>query len=992
MRWLLLFVLLESSLAWFIYQNNQTKIEQHLQQQVVMLQTAYTTLVNSYRLTTETLYNEAVNHPDTVRLFAQGIAAQNERQRSLLRGKLYRRLYPTYERLHQRNLRQLHFHTAEGESYLRFHRPDMYGDSLFAIRASLRIANQEQRQVFGFEAGRVYSGFRYVFPIFDGEQHVGSVEASLPFKAIEEELDKVVPNARFSLIMHRDSIFNALADSEKLIYVPSILHGDYFYEDVGVKKLGTPTALDPLIQTLNQQLAKDAELARRLEQRDAFATHALYQGEEYAITFVPITDVAGQHSAYLLSYVPTSFVPILQQELYIQWLVLTLVLALLIGFIHRVSLDHATLTTQKQQLTRELHRNQSIQHALRASQLEFTGIFNNAPVGIGLLNTEGHYLKANALFLKLLGYTWEELKTKRCLDVNHSDYIEGAEKVLQKLVNGDITHWNLDKRFVRKDGSVFWGNHWLSSIQNEVGQSVAIICIISDLSEFKQTEEELRKFSRAIEQSRNSIVITDLQGTIEFVNPAFTETSGYSAAEAIGQNPRVLKSNEQDKSFYEHLWQTLLNGETWHGEFKNKRKNGELYWELATISPLHNDAGETTHYLALKEEITARKEAELQLEHNNQALRRANQEKNEFLGIAAHDLKNPLSAVRTLAEEIQDNYRDLEEDTVIDYAERIRSAAQRMFMLITNLLDVNAIEAGKLSLNLVPQDISALLQLTLDDYKLRAEQKNIQLVLHNHVGLCHAQIDADTLRQVLDNLVSNALKYSPQHTQTQVQLCFVEQQVRIIIEDQGPGLSPEDQAKLFGKFTRLSAKPTGGEHSTGLGLFIVKKLVEAMNGRIWCESERGKGAKFIVEFAQASVQAKPDALIKPELRILLAEDNLFNQKTLLFRLKKLGLSADIAHHGKEALQALQQQDYDLIFMDIEMPEMNGWQVTQHIRAASDDSEQPYIIAMTGHASEDDKQRSFAAGMQDYLVKPFSQVALTLALQKASRRIEAAAAV
>ncbi len=987
MRWFLLFILLEASLGGFIYQINQTKIQQHLQQQIIMLQTAYTTLVNSYRLTTETLYTETISRPDILSLFAQGMAATTEHEQNLLRGKLYRRLYKTYERLRRQNLRQLHFHTAQGDSYLRMHRPDMYGDNLFDIRESLRIANQEQRSVFGFEAGRVYSGFRYVFPVFDQDQHLGSVEASLPFKAIEEELDRVAPNTRFSLIMYRDTIFRALHSGEKSIYVPSRLHGDYFYEDLGVKELGTPTAQEPLIERLNQKLAKKMEVEQQIQAYKAFASHARYQNKEYAITFVPIRDVAGDKAAYLLSYAPAPLLSTIQQEFYVQLLVLTLMLMILFSFLHRSSKDRKALRQQQLKLTEELQRNKETQQALRESQLEFAGIFNNAPVGIGLLNTDGYYLKANPLFLKLLGYTWEELKPKRCLDINHPDYTEGAQTVIDQLVQGDIEHWNLNKRFIRHDGSLFWGNHWMSALRDENGECVALICIISDLTEQKKAEEELLKLSRVVEQSHNTIVITDLKGTIEFVNPAFTHTSGYSAEEAIGNNPRVLKSGRQNDGFYQSLWGCLSRQETWHGEFYNKRKNGELYWELATISPLYDDNGEVSHYLAIKEDITARKEAELELEQKNEALLRVNQEKNEFLGIAAHDLKNPLSAIRGLAEEIQDEYADLSGEEVVDYAARIRSASQRMFMLITNLLDVNAIESGKLSLNLIPQDVSSILQLTLDDYKLRAEQKNIRLEFYNHVGLCHAKIDVDTLRQVLDNLVSNALKYSPSHTTTQVHLDIQDGHVRMAIQDQGPGLSSEDQQQLFGKFTRLSAQPTAGEHSTGLGLFIVKKLVEAMDGKIYCKSTLHQGATFFVEFAHLQMQKTASPRLNQNLRILLAEDNLFNQKTVQFRLKKLGLHTDIVNNGEEVLAHLERQDYDVIFMDIEMPEMNGLQATQAIRAQAAHQTTPYIIAMTGHSEEEDKQYSLDIGMQGYLVKPFSQEALRLALESVTHLMQ-----
>jgi signal transduction histidine kinase len=185
-------------------------------------------------------------------------------------------------------------------------------------------------------------------------------------------------------------------------------------------------------------------------------------------------------------------------------------------------------------------------------------------------------------------------------------------------------------------------------------------------------------------------------------------------------------------------------------------------------------------------------------------------------------------------------------------AGRIRETAGRMIEMVQNLLDANRIERGEMKLEVAPTDLAALVSSVIENQRPRATAKQQQLYLEAIAGPVPALVDAEIMVQVLENLVSNAIKYSPSGKSIFVRLSRFEDAVRLEVRDEGPGLSAEDQKKLFGKFARLSAKPTGGEHSTGLGLSIVKKMVEAMHGRVWCESNLGKGAVFIVELSQAA--------------------------------------------------------------------------------------------------------------------------------------------
>lgn len=260
---------------------------------------------------------------------------------------------------------------------------------------------------------------------------------------------------------------------------------------------------------------------------------------------------------------------------------------------------------------------------------------------------------------------------------------------------------------------------------------------------------------------------------------------------------------------------------------------------------------------------TQMQELNVKLEGQNKELAEAVRDKDEFMGIAAHDLKNPLTGIRGLAETLQMYGHEMSATEQSSFLRSIVASSERMYELIKQLLDVNTLERGGLQLNLTSISLPSTLEFLLDSYRPRAEQKSITL----HAEIMNVPLilaDELAVQQVLDNLVSNAIKYSPTGKNVFVRcwsassLTETEQEteqnvavVRCSVRDEGPGLSDDDKSKLFGKFTRLTAQPTAGEHSTGLGLSIVKRLVEEMNGRVWCESELGSGATFIVEFPAA---------------------------------------------------------------------------------------------------------------------------------------------
>ncbi|OQY54880.1 MAG: hypothetical protein DRR08_16255 [Candidatus Parabeggiatoa sp. nov. 2] len=308
----------------------------------------------------------------------------------------------------------------------------------------------------------------------------------------------------------------------------------------------------------------------------------------------------------------------------------------------------------------------------------------------------------------------------------------------------------------------------------------------------------------------------------------------------------------------------LLTGQADADAVGNAVNNGNLYryitkpWERADLNltvkqALHSyfQGKQLAQFYANLEKQVAERTRELH--EKNQVLAKLNQQKNEFLGIAAHDLKNPLSAISGYAEMIKMDFDEIPPEEMLEIVDKISISSRQMFELVKNLLDVNVIESGQMNLSLSIIDILPILQELVKHYRERAKAKNIQLQFQCLEKQYHALADKNSVQQVFDNLISNAVKYSPHDKSIYVHLSQDDNFVRCEIQDEGLGLSDEDKQKLFGQFTRLTPKPTGGEHSTGLGLFIVKKLIESQQGKVWCESQLGQGATFIIQLPVAKI-------------------------------------------------------------------------------------------------------------------------------------------
>ena len=401
----------------------------------------------------------------------------------------------------------------------------------------------------------------------------------------------------------------------------------------------------------------------------------------------------------------------------------------------------------------------------------------------------------------------------------------------------------------------------------------------------------------------------------------------------------------------------------------------------------------------------------------NAELEKVNEQMNRLLGMAAHDLRNPLGVIHSYAEFLEDESSAVLTAEQREFVTTIKDTSDFMRRLVTDLLSVSAIEAGHLNLDRQPADLAKLIQRNLTLNRLLASKKQIELELDSPASLPMLNFDAGKIEQVLNNLISNAIKFSHRGTRVRILLTSNNDSVTVAVRDQGQGIPAEEFSKLFKPFSMLSVRTTAGEQSTGLGLAIVRRIVEGHGGRIWVESEVGKGSTFsftlpympeaatrrngsapsrdIVEAelnpasgpttTQPAVAfSKPVEPIRHPLRILLAEDNAVNQKLARRTLEKAEHSVAVANNGEEAVAAVGRETFDLVLMDVQMPVMDGFQATARIRQQELETGRHIpIVAMTAHALKGDRERCLAAGMDGYVTKPLRISELFAAIANAA---------
>jgi PAS domain S-box-containing protein len=523
---------------------------------------------------------------------------------------------------------------------------------------------------------------------------------------------------------------------------------------------------------------------------------------------------------------------------------------------------------------------------------------------------------------------------------------------------------------------------------------IGAVVVFRDITDRKEAQAQLQKLSSAVEQSPTTVVITDVEGRIEYVNPKFTEVTGYTREEAIGQNPRILKSDEQPPEFYEDLWKTIISGQDWRGEFCNRKKTGETYWESASISPIRDADGNPTHFVAVKEDVTDRKRAEQALLEARHAAEAATKAKSDFLANMSHEIRTPMNGIIGMTDLTLDTDLTPEQR---DYLNTVKTSADALLTLINDILDFSKIEAGKLELEPIDFALRDALADMLNTLANRAHSKGLELIYDVPSEVHDALIgDVYRVRQVIVNLVGNAIKFTERGeivvSVAQVERTDADTTLHFTVRDTGIGIPPDKLEAIFRPFEQADASTTRQFGGTGLGLAISVQLVELMGGRIWAESEVGKGSMFHFTAVFGLGKPAPAADARERrgllegLPVLVVDDNATNRRILEQMLRNWRMKPQDAADGASALAALDRaanagQPFRLVLSDVNMPEMDGFTLFERTRSNPQHQDVPFVL-LTSAARPGDVARCREIGVAAHLIKPVKQSLLMNAIASA----------
>ena len=684
-----------------------------------------------------------------------------------------------------------------------------------------------------------------------------------------------------------------------------------------------------------------------------------------------------------------------------------------VGVLGIQSASHAELASEDLELLDELSRDlangieasidrDDLQHAeaqlraalqrAEASAERFMSVFEHTPVGIGLSGLTTRVMEAiNPTLARMLGYTPAELVGQPAELLWQPHEHERRAAIVAALRDGASDHVDFHAEFRHKDGSILPVHAIFTLVRGASGEPEHVLGVLEDERERRAADVRIRQLSRAVEQSPVSVVITDRQGTIDYVNRKFTEVTGYGAEEAIGQNPRILKSGNRSPSSYRELWATITSGGDWHGEFLNRRKGGQLFWEDAVISPLRDESGVITHFVAVKEDITARKAAEEELKRVQAHLTAAQKMDaiGRLAGGVAHDFNNILTAIQGFAELMLGDLSPA--DPHHESVTGVMDAARRATELTRQLLAFSRREVvvrAVLDANSVLANLEKMLR--------RLVGEHIQVVTDLAAGLAHVEADPGQLEQIVVNLAVNARDAMPDGGTLHIETANAQLErgrpelppdvepgafVRIRIADTGAGMTSDVRERIFEPFFTTKARGRG----TGLGLATVYGIVHTGGGFIEVSSELGHGTRFDVYLPAIDkpISAAPSAsdvdVPGGSETILVVEDDEMVRTITARMLRGAGYRVLVASNPGEAyLIATEQRDaIDLMLTDVVMPLMNGRALAEKIRREVPDLP---VIFMSGYTDDDSLRRAVVSDEVKFLQKPVSRATLLRAVR------------
>ncbi|OUS78734.1 hybrid sensor histidine kinase/response regulator [Paenibacillus sp. MY03] len=631
-------------------------------------------------------------------------------------------------------------------------------------------------------------------------------------------------------------------------------------------------------------------------------------------------------------------------------------------------------------------------------QALFEHIYTNAPIGIALISLDRKWMNVNLAVCRIFGYEEEEFKSFTIDDIRHPDDSGNSSDLLIELLEGVIPSFELENRYFNKNGNIVWTSVHVSLVRDHDGKPLYYITQFIDVTKNKLAElklqESIERYTSLKKYNHDAIISFGLDGIIMNGNNMVQQMTGYLIEELIGKKMSILIGEKKLSS--------LLLALNDHEEIEKvekditfiDHKDGRSVEVLVTLAPIIIQTHTMGFYLIAKD-MTEQKKLIIEKE----AAEKTNKAKSEFLAMMSHEIRTPMNGVIGMTDVLLETQLDEEQ---LEYVHIIKKSGDTLLAIINDILDFSKIESGKTELIEEPLNVRTILSETLYIVMSKALEKNLEIttsVCPKVPNLVYG--DSTKLRQVLINLLSNAIKFTPEGSISIVVDAVSQERgtvrLQFAIRDTGIGVSKEQVAHLFEPFYQADHFMTRKTVGTGLGLAICKKLVELMDGQIWHEASKDQPgstflftANFRAQFNISDASQNDrwlqqvdvvDHAAEPSLKILIAEDNEVNQLVLKKMIEKLGHKTTIVQNGKETVEAVKHVPYDIIFMDIQMPSMDGLAATKIINEMTHGKKSPYIVAVTAHAIKGDSEKYLSEGMDAYISKPVSMSAISEIIER-----------
>lgn len=641
--------------------------------------------------------------------------------------------------------------------------------------------------------------------------------------------------------------------------------------------------------------------------------------------------------------------------------------------------------------------------ALREAEARFRSSFEWAAIGMAMLDFKGKFIQVNKALSDILGYSEAELLGFSFDAITHPQDTTQHTHLVKDVLKGRRHNYQLEKRYIHKEGHVVWVHLSVSAVRNDKGRVIYFISQIQDITERKRNEATLierEHFLRTLSECLPGLVSywsTDLR--CHFANKNHEKWSSVSAEKMRGQHMRKVLGEELFQNDHHHVL-GVLKGEKQRFERRKPLPSGGYADLLVHLIPdvLY---GKVEGFFSISTNITDFKAQQRELERINEALiertaqaEAASKAKGAFLANMSHEIRTPMNAIMGLLQLLEDTALQAQQR---DYLSKIGSAADVLLNVLNDILDISRVEANKLELSTNRFLLDQVLNKATGLFAYHAEEKAIQLYCTKDAN-CPVSLKGDRLRlaQILNNLLSNALKFTDKgRIHLQVQSVNNGSQLQFSVKDSGIGMNAEQCLNLFKPFSQVDESSSRKYGGAGLGLSICKNLVELMGGTIWVESIPSQGTTFHFtidcidpEFTirdedakalklQSNSGVETEGPAHPPLlnkRVLVVDDHKLNRMVALEMLKKWGAKVSLAENGLEAVKACLSETFDIVLMDLQMPEMDGFEATAKILSELGDSAPP-IVAVTASASEQDRVEILGAGMREHVIKPFKKETL-----------------